>query len=158
MSSSGNVGAAVARVAKAGGTRVDPPTLMPAETILELSGEVVRGRLCIFTDAAGRELCLRPDLTTPIADRVASGDMAVDRYYASGPVYRLPPRGSRESVEHTQVGFEWFGASGSVEEDAEAVAVALEAAQAGGVKAAEVRFGDVAIYRAVINALPLTEQ
>jgi ATP phosphoribosyltransferase regulatory subunit len=148
--------AALARVARVSGQRVDPPTLMPAETILELSGEAVRSRLCTFTDAAGEELCLRPDLTTPIARQVAAGDLPAARYHAFGPVFRLPPVGSDDAVEHLQIGFEWFGAGASPEEDAEAAAIALEAAKAGGAGVASVRFGDVALYRAVVDALPFS--
>jgi ATP phosphoribosyltransferase regulatory subunit len=149
---------AFARIAALSGLRVDPPTLMPADIILELSGEAVRSRLCTFTDAAGQELCLRPDLTTPIAHQVASGEFPAARYHASGPVYRLPPRGSNEPVEHLQIGFEWFGVVESPEEDAEAFAVAMEAARAGGTASASVVFGDVAIYHAVIGALPFSPQ
>jgi ATP phosphoribosyltransferase regulatory subunit len=149
-------GAALARIAAVSGVRVDPPTLMQAEIILELSGEAVRSRLCTFTDAAGQGLCLRPDLTTPIAQLVASGELPPARYYSSGPVYRLPPRGSNDPIEHVQVGFEWMGEGGSPEEDAEALAVTLEAAKASGVAKAAVRFGDVAIYHAVIDALALS--
>jgi ATP phosphoribosyltransferase regulatory subunit len=131
---------------------------MSAEIILELSGEAVRSRLCTFTDAAGEELCLRPDLTTPIAQLVASGDLPAARYHSSGPVYRLPPRGSNDPIEHVQIGFEWMGAGGSADEDAEALAIALEAARAGGVAKAAVRFGDVAIYHAVLDALAFSPQ
>ncbi|MDP3738442.1 MAG: ATP phosphoribosyltransferase regulatory subunit [Hyphomonadaceae bacterium] len=150
--------AALGVIARVSGQRVDPPTLMPAEIILELSGEAVRSRLCTFTDATGQEFCLRPDLTTPIARQVASGDIPATRYHCAGPVYRLPPFGSNEAVEHVQVGFEWFGMAGSPDEDAEALAVALEAAKAGGATKAIVRFGDVAIYHAVIDALPFSPQ
>jgi ATP phosphoribosyltransferase regulatory subunit len=150
--------AALARIARVSGVRAEPQTLMPAEIILELSGEVVRSRLCTFTDASGKEHCLRPDLTTPISQMVASGELSVARYHGSGPVYRLPPRGSDDPVEHLQIGFEWFGNGGSPAEDAEAVAVALEAAQAGGATGAAVRFGDVAIYHAVLAALPFSAQ
>jgi len=154
---------ALARIAAVSGQRVDPPTLMPAEIILELSGEAVRSRLCTFTDAAGQEFCLRPDLTTPIAKLVASGDLPAARYHSSGPVYRLPRRGSNDPVEHVQLGFEWFGQSeankrASPDEDAEALAVALEAAKAGVVASASVRFGDVALYHAVIDALDFSPQ
>jgi ATP phosphoribosyltransferase regulatory subunit len=150
--------AALARIARVSGVKAEPKTLLPAEVILELSGEAVRSRLCTFTDASGREHCLRPDLTTPIAQMVATQEMPVARYHGAGPVYRLPPRGSDDPVEHLQIGFEWFGNAGSPAEDAEALAVALEAAQAGGVTGAKVRFGDVAIYHALLAALPLSPQ
>lgn len=156
MTLSAQAAAALARIARVSGVRAEPQTLMPAEVVLELSGEAVRSRLCTFTDASGKEHCLRPDLTTPIAQMVASGELPVARYHEAGPVYRLPPRGSNDPVEHLQIGFEWFGNRGSPAEDAEALAVALEAAQAGGVKAATVRFGDVAIYHALIAALPFS--
>ncbi len=150
--------AALARIARVSGVRAEPQTLMPAEVILELSGEVVRSRLCTFTDASGNEHCLRPDLTTPIAQMAASGELPIARYHGSGPVYRLPPRDSNDPVEHLQIGFEWFGNGGSPAEDAEALAVALEAAQAGGATGAVVRFGDVAIYHAILVAMPFSPQ
>ena len=150
--------AALARIARVSGVKAEPKTLLPAEVILELSGEAVRSRLCTFTDASGQEHCLRPDLTTPIAQMIATREAPVARYHGAGPVYRLPPRGSDDPVEHLQIGFEWFGNAGSPAEDAEAVAVALEAAQAGGVTGAKVRFGDVAIYHALLAALPLSPQ
>lgn len=150
--------AALARIARVSGVKAEPKTLLPAEVILELSGEVVRSRLCTFTDASGQEHCLRPDLTTPIAQMIATQEAPVARYHGAGPVYRLPPHGSDDPVEHLQIGFEWFGNAGSPAEDAEAVAVALEAAQAGGVTGAKVRFGDVAIYHALLAALPLSPQ
>lgn len=158
MKLSSQASAALARIARVSGVRAGPQILMPAEVVLELSGEAVRSRLCTFTDASGQEYCLRPDLTTPIAQMVASGELPVARYHEAGPVFRLPPHGSDDPVEHLQIGFEWFGNGGSPAEDAEALAVALEAAQAGGVARASVRFGDVAIYQALIAALPLSPQ
>lgn len=158
MTGTGQTAEALARIAGVSGARVEPQTLMPVEIILELSGEAVRSRLCTFTDANGREHCLRPDLTTPIAQLVASGALSVARYHASGQVYRLPPRGSNDPVEHLQLGFEWFGQGGSPGEDAEALAVALEAARAGGADGVSVRFGDVAIYHAVLDALAFSPQ
>lgn len=158
MSLTPEAAAALARLARVSGVKAEPRTLLSAETILELSGEAVRSRLCTFTDASGAEHCLRPDLTTPIAQMVAMRELPVARYHGAGPVYRLPPRGSDDPVEHLQIGFEWFGNSGSAAEDAEALSVALEAAQAGSVSGAKVRFGDVAIYHALLAALPLSPQ
>ena len=163
MTTPAQTAAAFARIASVSGARVEPLTLLPVEVVLELSGEAVRSRLCTFIDANGHEHCLRPDLTTPIAQLVATDNLPAVRYHASGQVYRLPPRGSNDPVEHLQIGFEWFGplktsAGGSPEEDADALAVALEAAKAGGTTGASVRFGDVAIYHAVIDELGFSPQ
>ncbi|MBI1361438.1 MAG: ATP phosphoribosyltransferase regulatory subunit [Alphaproteobacteria bacterium] len=145
-------GAALAKIAAVSGALIDPPTLLPARTILELSGEAVRSRLCTFTDAMGEEFCLRPDMTTPIASQVAVGSIPAQRYHYSGSAYRLAAPGSNDAIEFAQMGFEWFG-GGGVDEDAEALALALEAAKAGGAREVSLRVGDVALFRAVVDAL-----
>lgn len=142
------------RIASASGMRIDPPTVLPSRTILELSGEAVRARLCAFTDDAGREFCLRPDMTTPIADMVARGAAEARRYYYSGPVFRLPASPA-DAIEFDQIGFEWFGGS-SPAEDAEAVALTFEAASLSGAGDVTARVGDIGLYHAVVDALGFT--
>jgi ATP phosphoribosyltransferase regulatory subunit len=59
--------------ARAGYARAEPDILQPAEPFLDLSGEDIRKSLYLTTDASGEELCLRPDLTIPVArDYLAS--------------------------------------------------------------------------------------
>lgn len=149
-----SVAAGLERIAAVSGTRIDPPVVLASRTILELSGEAVRSRLCAFTDDAGREYCLRPDMTTPIADLVARGAAAVGRYHYSGPVFRLPAAPS-DPIEFGQIGFEWFGGS-SPAEDAEAVALTFEAASLSGAGDVAARIGDVGLYHAVVDALGFT--
>ena len=50
----------------AGFSRLEPPVLQPASVFLDMSGEDIRGRLYLTTDASGAELCLRPDYTIPV--------------------------------------------------------------------------------------------
>lgn len=58
---------------QAGYVLVQPAILQPAEPFLDLSGEDIRKSLYLTTDATGEELCLRPDLTIPVArDYLAS--------------------------------------------------------------------------------------
>src|SRR3979411_3524355 len=60
--------------AQAGYLRAEPAILQPAEPFLDLSGEDIRKSLYLTTDPSGEELCLRPDLTIPVArDYLASG-------------------------------------------------------------------------------------
>ena len=44
-----------------------PPILQPAAVFLDQLGEDMRGRLYLTTDAAGAELCLRPEFTLPVS-------------------------------------------------------------------------------------------
>ena len=59
---------------QAGYVRAEPAILQPAEPFLDLSGEDIRKSLYLTTDLSGDELCLRPDLTIPVArDYLSSG-------------------------------------------------------------------------------------
>src|SRR6202035_901397 len=110
--------------------------------------------LYLTTDATGEELCLRPDLTIPVArDYLASpraGQPAGFSYL--GPVFRY--RWGRPS-EFLQAGVESFGRADRAAADAEMLALALEATTAFGVTDVEIRTGDVALFNALIDALQL---
>ena len=140
--------------AQAGYLRSEPAILQPAEPFLDLSGEDIRKSLYLTTDPSGEELCLRPDLTIPVArDYLASpraGQPAGFSYL--GPVFRY--RGNQAS-EFLQAGVESFGRQDRAAADAEMLALALEATAAFGVIDVEVRTGDVALFNALIDALGL---
>ena len=140
--------------AQAGYDRAEPAILQPAEPFLDLSGEDIRKSLYLTTDASGEELCLRPDLTIPVArDYLASaraGHPAGFSYL--GPVFRY--RSGRPG-EFLQAGIESFGRQDRAAADAEMLALALEATTAFGLKDVEIRTGDVALFNALIDALEL---
>ena len=140
--------------AQAGYAQAEPDILQPAEPFLDLSGEDIRKSLYLTTDASGEELCLRPDLTIPVArDYLASpraGQPAGFSYH--GPVFRH--RGGRPS-EFLQAGIESFGRQDRAAADAEMLALALAATSAFGLTEVEIRTGDVALFTALIDALEL---
>jgi ATP phosphoribosyltransferase regulatory subunit len=140
--------------AQAGYIRAEPAILQPAEPFVDLSGEDIRKSLYLTGDASGEELCLRPDLTIPVArDYLASpraGQPAGFSYL--GPVFRY--RWGRPS-EFLQAGIESFGRHDRAAADAEMLALALEATAAFGVSNVEIRTGDVALFNALIDALQL---
>jgi len=140
--------------AKAGYGRAEPPILQPAEPFLDLSGEDIRKSLYLTSDASGEELCLRPDLTIPVArDYLASpraGQPAGFSYL--GAVFRY--RAGRPG-EFLQAGIESFGRQDRAAADAEMLALALEAVKAVGLSDVEIRTGDVGLFNALIDALDL---
>jgi ATP phosphoribosyltransferase regulatory subunit len=140
--------------AQAGYERSEPAILQPAEPFLDLSGEDIRKSLYLTTDASGEELCLRPDLTIPVArDYLASpraGQPAGFSYL--GPVFRY--RWGQPS-QFLQAGIESFGRQDRAAADAEMLALALEATSAFDVSDVEIRTGDVALFNALIDALGL---
>ncbi len=147
-------------IAARGGQEVDVPVVIEAAVPLELSGEVVRGRICTFADAEGCEWALRPDLTLPVAlaeiaaRRGGPLDETVRRY--RGPVFRLPSLAA-EPIEYEQVGLERFGAPRGVDEDVWLYETLAEACAAAGVKTGVTSFGDLSIFSSFVNALGLPE-
>ena len=146
--------ALLASFAAAGYSAVQPSILQPAEPFLDLSGEDIRKSLYLTTDASGDELCLRPDLTIPVArDYLASSRAGQPAGFCYlGPVFRY--RGDKPS-EFVQAGVESFGRKDSAAADAEMLALGLEATAAFGITDVEIRTGDVGLFAALIGALDL---
>src|SRR5262245_65074464 len=82
--------ALVVHFERAGYLRAAPALLQPAEPFLDLSGEDIRRRMYLTSDAEGHELCLRPDLTIPVAcDYLASATAGQPAGFCYlGPVFR----------------------------------------------------------------------
>ena len=93
--------ALVAAYERVGYARVAPAILQPAEPFLDLSGEDIRQRMYLTTDAAGHELCLRPDLTIPVSrDYLASPAAGKPTGFCYlGPVFRYRENGPGEFVQ-----------------------------------------------------------
>lgn len=140
--------------AQAGYIQAAPAILQPAEPFLDLSGEDIRKSLYLTTDATGEELCLRPDLTIPVArDYLASSRVGQPAGFCYlGPVFRY--RAGSPS-EFLQAGIESFGRQDRPAADAEMLALGLEATAAFGLADVDIRTGDVALFTALIDALDL---
>jgi ATP phosphoribosyltransferase regulatory subunit len=146
--------ALVASYERAGYTRVAPALLQPAEPFLDLSGEDIRRRMFLVNDAAGGELCLRPDLTIPVArDYLASPDAGKPASFCYlGPVFRQREDGPAEFL---QLGIESFGRADTAAADAETLTLAIEATAQYGLAEPTIRMGDVALFSAFVGALDL---
>jgi ATP phosphoribosyltransferase regulatory subunit len=147
---------ALAHFLDAGFLRIDPPVLQPAAAFLDMSGEDIRGRLYLTTDASGAELCLRPDFTIPVClAHLASSEHGAEAQYAYlGPVFRARPGQSGEMI---QTGLESYGRRDFEAADAEILALALEAADLAGAGPLKVKIGDARVFDGVLGALGLPE-
>jgi ATP phosphoribosyltransferase regulatory subunit len=147
--------ALVASYERAGYARVAPAILQPAEPFLDLSGEDIRRRMYLISDPAGGELCLRPDLTIPVAlDYLASPDAGRPATFCYlGPIFRQREDGPAEFL---QAGIESFGRADTAAADAETLALAIEATAHFGLATPAVRLGDLTLFAAFIGALDLS--
>ena len=141
---------------EAGFERTEPPILHPAAIFLDMSGEEVRRRLFLTADAAGEELCLRPEYTIPVCRAYLASDKAgrIAEYSYLGPVFRAQ---GGQGGERTQTGLESFGRRDAEAADAEVFALALEAATAEGGLPLAARLGDAGLFDSLLNSLKVPE-
>jgi len=148
---------------RAGYEQVAPSIIQPANVFLDQIGEAIRGRTYVFTDLAGEELCLRPDLTVPVSrlylERHPQADVQA-RYCYNGPAFRFQPGGASltHPREFRQAGIESFGAADRDSADVEIVRLAVEGVRSAGLKSFRLRLGDIAVFYALIEALSLPER
>src|SRR5258708_1944054 len=119
-----------------------------------MSGEDMRRHMYLVTDTAGREFCLRPDLTIPVARHYLASATAQQRasFCYLGPVFR---DSGVTSGEFLQAGIESFGRADTAAADAEVLALGIEATAHYGLAAPRIVIGDVALFSALITALDL---
>jgi len=146
--------------ARLGGELVDPDIVMPAALPLELSGEAIRSRLCVFTDNHNRDVALRPDLTLPLAleevkaRRIGRTGTCTARYAARA--FRLPVH-KDDPAEFIQVGCERYGYPAGPDIDAELYTAVVDASRAAGIANATSLLGDLAVFDAFVGALGLSK-
>jgi ATP phosphoribosyltransferase regulatory subunit len=147
----------------AGYEQVAPSIIQPADIFLDQIGESVRSRTYVFTDLAGDELCLRPDLTVPVSrlylERHPEADQPA-RYCYNGPAFRFQPLGDNATHprEFRQAGIECFGEADKESTDVEIVLLAAQAVRSAGLNDFRLRFGDIALFYALLDALALPER
>lgn len=146
---------------RAGYEQVAPSILQPADVFLDRIGEQVRSLTYMFSDLAGDELCLRPDLTVPVSRLYLERHPRADteaRYCYNGPAFRFQPHRPRSQREFRQAGIECFGVADREAADAEVVLLAVDAVRSAGLKRFSLRFGDIALFYGLIDALGLPER
>src|SRR5512143_2868674 len=148
---------------RAGYEQVAPSIIQPADVFLDQIGEQVRSRTYVFTDLAGDELCLRPDLTVPVSRLYLERHpdaKAEARYCYNGPAFRFQPDRNNQAHprEFRQAGIECFGAKDRESADVEIVLLAADAVRAAGLKDFRLRFGDIGLFFALLDALELPER
>ena len=140
---------------RAGYVRVTPAILQPAEPFLDLSGEDIRKRMYLTTDAARPRTVPAPRphhsglarLSGLACRRRAAGASAIS--------VRSSAIAARAPAEFLQAGIESFGRPDKAAADAEMLALGLEATAHYGLGAPDIRMGDVALFSALIAALDL---
>ena len=138
---------------RAGFDHIAPDIIQPADIFLERSGEDIRARTFVFTDPAGAEMCLRPDLTVPACRYHLShvANPAEERRYCYlGPAFRFPDE-RLSPQEFSQAGLEWFAAPDAIAAEARILKLTISALEAAGLSRFKVTLGDLGLFSALLD-------
>ena len=142
-----------------GYTREEPAVLQPADIFLDRSGEDIRRRTFTLTDPAGRELCLRPDLTIPICQHaVATGAKLPARLCYNGLTFRHQPGAPDRPAQFFEAGVELLGEADRAAGEKEILSLAVGALHAAGLDDFSIEIGDLALFGALVDALDVPAQ
>jgi ATP phosphoribosyltransferase regulatory subunit len=142
---------------RAGFDYIAPDIIQPADIFLERSGEDIRARTFVFTDPAGAEMCLRPDLTVPACRYHLSHAERPDaeaKYCYLGPAFRFPNE-HLSPQEFLQAGLEWFAAPDAAPAEARVLKLAISALEAAGLTKFRVTLGDLGLFSALLEDTPM---
>ncbi|TMV09956.1 ATP phosphoribosyltransferase regulatory subunit [Ruegeria sediminis] len=140
---------------RAGAAPVETPILQPAETLLDLYGENIRGRAYVTSDALRGEQMLRPDFTVPVVQKHMEHGAEPARYTYAGEVFRRQEHDSDRANEYVQVGYEVFDRENPAAADAEVFALISQALEGYQLRAAT---GDIGVLMAAVQGLRTTER
>ncbi|GGH32124.1 ATP phosphoribosyltransferase regulatory subunit [Cribrihabitans marinus] len=137
-----------------GAQPVETPVLQPADTLLDLYGEDIRGRAYVTSDALRGEQMLRPDFTVPVVQMHMAHGAEPARYTYAGEVFRRQEQDPDRANEYVQVGYEVFDRTDPAAADAEVFALIADALSGLGLRAAT---GDIGILLAAVQGLQTAE-
>lgn len=143
-----------ARFLAEGAVHFDADVLQPAETLLDLYGEDLRGRAYITADPLRGEMMLRPDFTVPLVRMHMENRADPVRYAYSGKVFRKQEDLSGRAAEYHQVGFELFDGQDAARADAEVFCLFADVLSGLPLRAVT---GDMGILLAAVRGLNTTE-
>lgn len=143
--------------------QIAPAIIQPADAYLDVIGERLRGRTYVFTDPDGEELCLRPDLTVPVARLYLERNPAAEsraRYCYNGSAFRFQPDGDDliNPREFRQAGLEIIGAQERERTEAEVTGLVCRAVEAAGLTDYKIRMGDLGLFHALLEKLDITQR
>ncbi|WP_138468297.1 ATP phosphoribosyltransferase regulatory subunit [Poseidonocella sp. HB161398] len=133
----------------AGAEPFEGAILQPADTLLDLYGEDIRGRAYVTADPLRGEQMLRPDFTVSVVQAHMESGRDTGRYAYSGLIFRQQDEHPERPSEYFQTGLEIFGGDPA---EADAEVFAAISAQLDGLPVRAVT-GDIGVLIAAVEGL-----
>ena len=138
----------------AGATAIEADILQPAEVLLDLYGEDIRGRAYVTSDALRGEQMLRPDFTVPVVRMHLEDGAEPARYTYAGEIFRQQEDHPDRANEYLQTGYEVFDRKNPEAADAEVFSLIRKALGDLPHRAAT---GDIGLLMSAVGGLKTTE-
>lgn len=138
----------------AGATAIEADILQPAEVLLDLYGEDIRGRAYVTSDALRGEQMLRPDFTVPVVRMHMEDGAEPARYTYAGEIFRQQEDHPDRANEYLQTGYEVFDRKNPEAADAEVFSLIRKALGDLPHRAAT---GDIGLLMSAVGGLKTTE-
>lgn len=139
--------------------QINTPTFSPYDLYANMNGTVNHNEMIKTIDNTGQVLVLRPDITIPITQQIASKNKQLAeeaRYFYILDVFRQQV-GQSGNRENTQAGVECFG-NGSPEVDAEIIALAIHALKDLNISHFKIEVGHAGFFKQLVKELQLRSQ
>ncbi|MGM8212518.1 ATP phosphoribosyltransferase regulatory subunit [Virgibacillus sp. W0430] len=139
--------------------QINTPTFEQYDLYANMNGTVNHDEMIKTIDNTGKVLVLRPDITIPITQQIASKSKHLNeeyRYFYILDVFRqlVDQSGNKES---TQAGVECFG-NPSIEVDAELIALAIHSLKDLNISHFKIEIGHAGFFKQLVRELKLNPQ
>ena len=137
---------------------VNLDTVIKADHIIQRSGESFKKLMISFNDNKGRELCLRPDLTTVSCLRYIDEKIRTrKKIYYEGEVFRKKDDNNR--INSYQIGWEIIGGNRNrFREDKEIISTSLKCLKNLNFKNVELKIGNIELFNLFISKLKIPKR
>jgi len=137
---------------------IELPSVIETNHIVQRSGESFRKFIFSFTDQAGNELCLRPDLTIASCLRYLDNNLkGREKIFYSGQAYRKS-QNKKDSIIRDQVGFEIIGSQDEKSDDKEIIITSIESLKNFNYSSGTLTVGNVEIFNLLISKLDIPKR
>jgi len=133
-------------------------SVIEANHIVQRSGENFRKFIFTFIDQDGRELCLRPDLTTASCLRYLENNIiGKEKIFYSGEAYRKS-QDRKSSIIKNQIGFEIIGSKNEKLDDKEIIDTAIKSLTNIFYSSGTLKIGNIEIFNLLISKLDIPKR
>ncbi len=137
---------------------IDLPSVIELSHIVQRSGESFRKFIFSFTDQAGNELCLRPDLTIASCLRYLENNLkGKEKIFYSGQAYRKS-QNKKDSIIRDQIGFEIIGSRDEKNDDKKIIDTSLKLLKNFKYSSGTITVGNVEIFNLLISKLDIPKR